>query len=68
MTFARLAQSLDVSERYLGFVINGQRQSPPLLQALRLHLGESAWRFVVGSSDVLDISELPPLVRSRVTP
>lgn len=68
MTFARLAQSLDVSERYLGFVVNGQRQSAPLLQALRLHLGESAWRFVCLRSNVLDISELPAIERSGGTP
>lgn len=61
MTFARLAQSLDVSERYLGFVVNGQRQSAPLLQALRLHLGEAVWRFVCMQTSVLDVSELPPI-------
>ena len=68
MTFARLAQSLDVSERYLGFVVNGQRQSAPLLQALRLHLGDAAWRFVSMQSSVLDVSELPPITRSGGTP
>lgn len=62
MTFARLAHSLNVSERYLSFIVNGERQSATLLQRLRQNLGEPAWLFVTLQSTVLDVSE------SGVTP
>lgn len=57
MTFARLAQSLNVSERYLLFVVTGQRRSAALIQALQHFLGDAAWRFVTLQSNVLDLSE-----------
>lgn len=57
MTFARLAHSLNVSERYLLFVVTGQRKSAALIQALRRFFGDAVWGFVTLQSHVLDLSE-----------